>query len=405
MINSMLFLSIFFSFAFIFRIDVVGVSIFYYQICIIILDMLLIIKLTRIGKICINKKKQKLVIIAIGFMLISLLSFFGMKYYDDYGYTQYIFGALILMLEYMTIILLLISSELIAIKNKMITFVIVTLKIILLYGLIQILCFLIDIDINLKVINLLNLSARASIDRMGQFFRVSSLTWDTNYLGFYCLIYQYIYISTNESKNKKNKWFLLLSVALLIMTFSRTAYIGFLFIAMIYIISKNIQKRKVFKWFILSFLVLGFIFIQYKDIFFPIFQARFGFLFNKSYNTKSNSYRWDLIKMSLKLIATNPIFGIGLNNFSSIMSHSVGNSFYKIHNTFLQIGVEQGLISLFLFIAFIKECIFSGKNKNIEKFLFFVMLLITNSTYDFLLSFFGYFILISLFLYQDSELN
>lgn len=404
MINKMLFLSIFFSFAFIFRIDVIGLSIYFYQICIIVLDILLIINLLQKGTIFINRKTQKLIKICLSFILLGLFSFFGMKFYDDYSFTQYLLGSVLLILEKMTIILLLISSGQNGIKNQMIKYVIVTLKIIMVYGLIQILCFLVNIDINLKIIDLLNLSARGSLNRMGQFFRVSSLTWDTNYLGFYCLLYQFVYIYTDESNNKMNKLFLLLSVFILILTFSKTAYIGFIFILMIYRVSKKIKRRILLKIFILCFLVFVFIFIKYKNIFFPILLSRFGFLIDKSYSSGSNSYRWNLFKLSLQLIATSPIFGIGLNNFSSLMSHATGSSYYKIHNTFLQIGVEQGLISLVLFITFIKKCIFLGKDKSIER-LIFIMLLTTNLTYDFLLSFFGYIFLVSIYFYQDNELK
>lgn len=400
MVNKLLFLSIFFSFAFLFRFDVFGVSIFYYQVCIIILDLILGFGLIRRNQILLDRKTKEIILLLFAYLVSSLVSFLGMRYFDSYSYMQYISGSLILTLEIFTVILFLAYFNQKESRVNFLKYVILTLKIIMIYGILQIALYIIGVDINLFIIESLNLSARMSLDRMGRFIRVTSLTWDTNYFGFYCLLYQYIYLTTKENMLRKNKFYFLLSTLLMVLTFSRTAYIGFMFIFFILLNSKNGLKRKTFKWLFLSVFVLVMIFINYREVFYPILQSRFSFLFQSTDLNTSISYRLDMIKLSVRLIGENPIFGVGLNNFSSIMLNTIGNPFFKLHNSFLQIGVEQGLFSLLIFIVFIITVVVYGRTKKLEKIFFVLMLIATNMTYDYLLSFFSLVFIVSLYLNQ-----
>lgn len=397
MFDKLLFFSVFFSFAFLFRIEIADHSIYFYQICIIFLDFFIFIYITRKDRLFLNLHTTQIIIIIFGIIFFGLISFFGIRYNNNYGYLQYKLGTINLLLNYLTVILLLVASNLLNIKISVIRYVLISLKIIICYGVLQVICFLLGIDINRKIIDLLNLSTNGSLNLMGQFFRVSSLTWDTNYFGFYCLIYQCLYVILEDYKNKKNDIFLFLSVCLMILTFSRTSYLGFVFVIILHFISDKVKISKITLYFITFFsfaLVIAYI---YKDIFLPIIVARFGFLVDSKYTTGSNTYRLEVLKIGYNIIINNPFFGIGLNNFSNAMLHLVGNSFYKLHNSFVQIAVEQGLISLCLFVSFIKKCIFVNKKSQSEKLLFFCMLLVTNLLYDFLLSFFGFFILLAVY--------
>ena len=74
--------------------------------------------------------------------------------------------------------------------------------------------------------------------------------------------------------------------------------------------------------------------------------------------TKSNIERMELIQFSIRLIASNPLFGIGPGNFQSWLSRS--SSFFTYysgyyskltpHNMFLEIVVEWGLIGFVIYI-------------------------------------------------------
>jgi len=64
-------------------------------------------------------------------------------------------------------------------------------------------------------------------------------------------------------------------------------------------------------------------------------------------------HRMLMIKMALKFIAQNPIFGVGLWNYQF---HSFDNFrfWHAVHNMFLRLGAELGIpgLSLFLIILF-----------------------------------------------------
>lgn len=71
----------------------------------------------------------------------------------------------------------------------------------------------------------------------------------------------------------------------------------------------------------------------------------------------SNSERLRLWQEALSHIAERPLFGTGLGNYPLLVKPSAG---YRepiyVHNLFLDIAVETGLVGLFLFLGFL----FSG---------------------------------------------
>jgi len=71
----------------------------------------------------------------------------------------------------------------------------------------------------------------------------------------------------------------------------------------------------------------------------------------------SGGYRLELFRRALKLMARFPLFGVGLNGFSSAMFYQLPEQFKfypaQPHNLFLQIGAEMGIPALLLFLIFL----------------------------------------------------
>ncbi|HLL74051.1 MAG TPA: O-antigen ligase family protein [Pyrinomonadaceae bacterium] len=63
--------------------------------------------------------------------------------------------------------------------------------------------------------------------------------------------------------------------------------------------------------------------------------------------TGSASSRWELLLISLKVSAANPLFGIGMGNF-----HHVGLHNQVSHNAYTQVSAEMGLAALAFYVLF-----------------------------------------------------
>ena len=155
-----------------------------------------------------------------------------------------------------------------------------------------------------------------------------------------------IFIFTQKNLFWMDKIALLCGLFLLILCFSRTVWLAVLFLSLIYIIWRIIDKQRI-KLFEFSY----------------YFMAGAGliivFLFTKSViETASFENRRILAVFALVLIKKYPFLGVGANNFLISLSRSglswpVVSFLQPVHNVFLLTGAETGLIGLFIFTIFL----------------------------------------------------
>ena len=77
--------------------------------------------------------------------------------------------------------------------------------------------------------------------------------------------------------------------------------------------------------------------------------------------------RIPLMNLAFRMIADNPILGVGSNNFSVVMNHYLTGEFrsrdaflFIVHNKYLLIWAETGLVGLLAFLAFLVGAVRKG---------------------------------------------
>lgn len=136
------------------------------------------------------------------------------------------------------------------------------------------------------------------------------------------------------------------------------------------IISKNnfVYSKKIIIPILLLFLIL---------LVLPYLLIRIATLRNSILEFGSLGTRVKMSKEALNLISKYPIFGVGLNRsleyysqnpVTNIFTKQIPGAFYKLHNTFLEISTESGLVGLIVFISFIVNVIFKKSNSEIDNY-------------------------------------
>lgn len=191
--------------------------------------------------------------------------------------------------------------------------------------------------------------------------RATSLFPDPHMFSFYLNISSLICLGFYLYQRKKHYLIFFLSIGFCnLLTFSRGGYLGFVFglLFFAYFLAKNksilnfTKKTKIITILSVSLLITGIIIFpnNFSNRFFSIFDLSEG----------SNSERLINWKQSLEIIKNNPVFGVGIGNYSLSVKPSADyrEPIYS-HNTFLDIAAESGIISLFFWIF---TFVFSIKN-------------------------------------------
>lgn len=150
---------------------------------------------------------------------------------------------------------------------------------------------------------------------------------------------------------------LLLNSSVLILTFSRAAFVGFIVTILFFLWHK--QKKMLFMLFILTFILTVAIssFLEY-DRGFDRFGLK-GMLFGQEYTSPLSRYRIERVEMVFKMLKDHPIFGIGLNHirirfFDYYPGKSdVGYEWRIADNMYLTLLGETGIIGFTGFLTFI----------------------------------------------------
>lgn len=152
---------------------------------------------------------------------------------------------------------------------------------------------------------------------------------------------------------------LVLEIIAFIFTFSRTAWFALGIAILIFIILlqkqilqtiKNIRQNKFYYPFIIVILAIIFIIISS----WPQITSRAAIA--DQYGDKAVSNRAFYNQISLNIIKTHPIFGIGYNNFTNQMSKFTNQKidwwqYQPCHNVFLLIMAETGIFTLLAFFG------------------------------------------------------
>ncbi|MDD5097385.1 MAG: O-antigen ligase family protein [Candidatus Omnitrophica bacterium] len=159
---------------------------------------------------------------------------------------------------------------------------------------------------------------------------------------------------------------LLLSAFVIILTFSRGVFLGFMVMLFFYLWQEH--KTKLLKVFALC-LVAVIIFCTFQK---NVNLTRFGFqrLIAGSYDSILSEYRFERVKMTARIFKDHPFLGIGFNHFRIRFNEycSLGNSneIYEFRipdNMYLMFLAETGLIGSIGFLLFIGFLLKSGLKK------------------------------------------
>jgi O-antigen ligase len=142
-----------------------------------------------------------------------------------------------------------------------------------------------------------------------------------------------------------------LIIVTIILTASRGGFVGFLGVSLAILLRARKILRKAFVPLIIITILGSGVFVFYAK---SSFRERMSTLltYEQDYNVTAYSGRIEIWKRGLKIMAEHPIFGVGIDGFTTAegLSHKdVGGKWSTAHNSFIQIGAELGVVGLILF--------------------------------------------------------
>ncbi|MGP4062876.1 O-antigen ligase family protein [Halobacillus sp. H74] len=200
--------------------------------------------------------------------------------------------------------------------------------------------------------------------------RLIGLIEDPNYFVFYNTLFFTFYLCNRGSW--KNNTGLLLCLITCVLTFSRGGLLILMIIFMVYFfLNKSANQWRLlistFTFFLITWVSSQAMNFSILDI----LQSRF-----QDFSDDGGSGRFELWGRAWDLFSTNPLVGIGANNFADYNAFEYGENLV-VHNTFLEVLVESGIIGLFaygLFVFTVLIQIFQAKFHRKYPFLFLTFL-------------------------------
>ncbi len=196
----------------------------------------------------------------------------------------------------------------------------------------------------------------APITDAEKLFRASGTFSHPNILGAF--LFSSLFTTYHLYLNTTKRFFLITlfpQVAALCVCFSRSAMIAF-FLATLFFSYKLFRQRhpKIFPLLItlLSALLVSLL------LFLPPLIARGGLFYPTQTTQGADSERIQYMKMALEMIKEHPLLGVGFNHFQLVSTPFYetmpGHFFHsKVHNIYLLIAAETGLIGCALFLWFL----------------------------------------------------
>lgn len=142
-----------------------------------------------------------------------------------------------------------------------------------------------------------------------------------------------------------------LIIMTVILTSSRGGFVGFLGVSLAILLrARRILKNAFVPLIIIAILGSGTFFFYAKSAFLERMSTILTY--EQDYNVTDYSGRIEIWKRGLKMVAENPILGVGINGFTTAegLSHKdIGGKWSTAHNSFIQMGGELGVMGLILF--------------------------------------------------------
>ncbi len=137
------------------------------------------------------------------------------------------------------------------------------------------------------------------------------------------------------------------SVAIIVLSFSRGGFLSFVFLILVLFYIE--RRNRIMLGIGVVLILAGLLLVP------PSYYVRVGSIFD-ALSDSGDDYpvytRLQTMKSAIKLGIKNPVFGVGLENFKS--RTAIFTTFrLSVHNAFLQVFVEMGILALGLFIAVI----------------------------------------------------
>lgn len=190
----------------------------------------------------------------------------------------------------------------------------------------------------------------------GQNCRYSGYLIDPNYVTLIAIVF-FVTILKYEKNLYKKIFYSILSIILVMLSFSKTIMVMLVPVLICLFILKKINNEKIYKYALIT-IILG--------IFITPFLMYWLNIFGNLSTMELRYYMW---KSAISLFLKSPIIGSGISSARGYLS-IVGNWYIHCHSTIMQLISEQGLISLILYGMIIYNIISQKK-----PFLTFIVLL------------------------------
>ncbi|WP_347862273.1 O-antigen ligase family protein [Salimicrobium sp. PL1-032A] len=182
--------------------------------------------------------------------------------------------------------------------------------------------------------------------------RLIGLLQDPNFFVFYNTIF-FAYFLTN-AKSWVNKAGLLLTVTTNLLTFSRGGLLVMIFLLLVYLALNNpLRQLKTMLGLGVAFVISLYISVVYFKLdIIGVLQSRI-----EDFSQDGGSGRIELWERAWEYFADNPLTGLGAYNFADY-NRLEFNDDLTVHNTFLDILADAGLIGIFGYLLFLGLLLF-----------------------------------------------
>lgn len=178
--------------------------------------------------------------------------------------------------------------------------------------------------------------------------RLIGLVADPNYLVFYnTLFFTYFLCNLNHIRNRIG---MLLCIITSVLSFSRGGLVAFIAIFILYILILNnpIKQLRLLIGTFIAIAVSFYIAITFLSFdIFGVIQSRM-----QDFSSDGGSGRFELWGRAWDYFLSSPWIGVGASNFLPYNQFQFGDSL-QVHNTFLEILSETGIIGAFCFMIFL----------------------------------------------------
>ena len=184
-------------------------------------------------------------------------------------------------------------------------------------------------------------------------FRVNALTGDPNHLGIMLilpllvLIPMFLRLESANIHKRKLGWLIGFLILVEVSTLSRSGLLGILVGAIILVVpySHHLRSRAFLRPLAAVLGILVVVVATRFHFFWVVIKSRL--------QTSHASVHFQVYSFIPKVLHSNPLFGLGLNNFSIYYQAATGKTNWGPHSFYVSLLVETGLVGTVLFGLFL----------------------------------------------------